>query len=381
VVGRVYSQNTVSIGDRARRETRSTPPARLYDMVFRFGFGVSTLALLALAGGATLACSTEKDDNDAANGVSTADATPTSTETPTLPASTEDAPGPALPTGTDEVENTEATPSEASSDGATSQDEDVTSDVQEPEPTTLRPDTDPTDASDSDTDDTTTGGEVETTTVEPDTATETVPLTATDDESNEDGQCPDAPPLTAEQEACSDEAACAAGFICLAAVDSPAICAADAIGAPIAPPPSCDFGTACPEPAVCDVTSPDADYMGCVYPECSSDEDCLHLTDASCEPGHELADSRGCRYLDCALDEQYVCPEGTRCNNDPVLARCQDIPCSDPEGPQCESPQVCGASGYCEWESCVTNSDCGCGSCVGGRCFEQPGICYPQGCP
>jgi hypothetical protein len=114
---------------------------------------------------------------------------------------------------------------------------------------------------------------------------------------------------------------------------------------------------------------------------CTSDAECVHLTDAVCEPGHESADVRGCRYRDCAKDDDYVCPAGTRCNDDPALARCQPLPCDDPESEGCAAPLVCGEDGRCQYPPCTTSADCACGSCVKGQCRQEPGYCEPVGCP
>jgi hypothetical protein len=183
---------------------------------------------------------------------------------------------------------------------------------------------------------------------------------------------------------CSDDFACAADHECLAYDELP-YCVGDGGGeeeadlAPIVPPPNCEMGGECPAPAECDPTSPRADFMGCVSPICTIDSEC-QLTNATCDPEHELADVNGCRYLDCVEDD-YPCPQGTRCNEDPALARCQPIPCNDPESEGCAAPFVCGESGQCERVACTTSADCDCGSCVKGLCHEQPGYCEPLGCP
>jgi hypothetical protein len=60
---------------------------------------------------------------------------------------------------------------------------------------------------------------------------------------------------------------------------------------------------------------------------------------------------------------------------------CVPIHCAEPGAPACPAPSKCNPLVWLErgCVQCATNDDCGCGSCVRGRCYNRPGYCEP-GC-
>ncbi|MDD9938764.1 MAG: hypothetical protein OXT09_34460 [Myxococcales bacterium] len=154
------------------------------------------------------------------------------------------------------------------------------------------------------------------------------------------------------------------------------------------------------EIGVCDPGAPDSDATsGCRGLRCDVGESCPDgfacNADANCmalhcsEPGgftcgqgmRCVADQpgTGCVAIPCHEPDGTVCVAGERCNANalPGDGGCTPIHCSEPEGLPCEDGAVCNPSRPVDrgCAECLTNDDCGCGYCVDGTCYAQPGYC------
>ncbi len=126
--------------------------------------------------------------------------------------------------------------------------------------------------------------------------------------------------------------------------------------------PACRVDSDCPtECGSCTVGSV-CGGVGCAT-ECSSDSDCA---EGWC--------STGCCSYCVSPCPDTPCPEGRRC--DTTTGRCGIIPCDDPEAPPCGTNTRC-TDGSCQRLACTTDTDCDCGTCASGYCYDRPGQCCP----
>ncbi|MBW2461848.1 MAG: hypothetical protein JRH11_09385 [Deltaproteobacteria bacterium] len=124
--------------------------------------------------------------------------------------------------------------------------------------------------------------------------------------------------------------------------------------------PACRIDTDC-ECGMCSLGSI-CGGVGCAA-ECGSDDDC---TDGWC--------ATGCCPYCVPSCPTTACAAGTRC--DEATGRCNRIPCDDPEGQACTTNFRC-VDGGCRRIECATDTDCDCGTCAQGGCYDRPGQCCP----
>jgi hypothetical protein len=101
--------------------------------------------------------------------------------------------------------------------------------------------------------------------------------------------------------------------------------------------------------------------------DCTAPDVCVFFT-PPCSCGGPASECRpSCGTAGCAADE--TCDGST--------GLCAPTPCT--AGYACPSHTTCGSAGGdehgCVRDTCTVDSDCGCGACVEGRCYDDFGVC------
>jgi len=111
--------------------------------------------------------------------------------------------------------------------------------------------------------------------------------------------------------------------------------------------------------------------------DCSTDADCVR--DGGSTGGTMICDSAPSSY--CYCYGAMICVVGCRTNADCSSGQacnpshsCQNT-CVAGDG-KCPANFSCGASGFCQQNSCTSDSECS-GFCVNGWCYQTLGTCEP----
>ncbi len=140
------------------------------------------------------------------------------------------------------------------------------------------------------------------------------------------------------------------------------------------------MGTACQSNDECaDIDGvPGACYTG-TDPCCGEVSVCVpRCTDTSCGEGMRCGSNVTCEAIPCA--DGYDCPEGSRCEGGAPTGDahgCVIIPCDEPGALACPELFDCEDK-TCQRSMCERDSDCSCGNCLGGQCWNTPWFCYAE---
>jgi hypothetical protein len=141
-------------------------------------------------------------------------------------------------------------------------------------------------------------------------------------------------------------------------------------------PTSCEAGYHCPEGSICDPKQPDA--HGCSPASCETDGFTCP-SGSTCDPGVD-ADEHDCRVQNCDT-EGVPCGDDEICDPQNAVGKSGCRPTTCDEGYQCPLNERCNPASesyrHCEGLTCNRDTDCDCGVCANGVCFNRPLICVP----